>query len=25
VVNQLVDLRKSATDIRTTPYVQVLP
>ena len=25
VVNQLVDLRKSATDIRATPYVQVLP
>lgn len=25
VVNQLVDLRKSAADIRSTPYVQVLP
>jgi len=25
VVNQLVDLRKSASDLRATPYVQVLP
>ena len=25
VVHQLVDLHKSASDIRATPYVQVLP